>query len=474
MRRSIFRMDPDGITGGVIWKQLLLFFFPILLGTFFQQLYNTIDAIIVGNFVGKEALAAVGGATGNLINLLVGFFVGLASGATVIISQYYGAGDAKGVSKAVHTAAALSFWGSLVLMVIGFGLSPVFLRLMDTPEDIIGHATAYIFIFFGGIFFSMVYNIGSGILRAVGDSRRPLWYLIVCCGVNIVLDLLFVAMFSWGVAGAALATVIAQAVSAVLILIALTKTELSYRLDFKAIRIDPAIFKAILRIGIPAGLQSIMYSSSNLIVQTKINSFGTDVVAAWTAFGKLDSFFWMIVSAFGIAITTFVGQNFGAGKYDRMHKSVRTCVLMTSVSTILLSTLFVTFGKYLYMLFTKDQAVIAFGMEMVRFQAPWYISYVCIEILSGAVRGAGDSLVPTLITGFGICLLRISWLLIAVPLRPELTTVMAGYPITWTLTSILFIVYYLQGGWLRKRIRDVHGEAELERYQAEKGRNHVR
>lgn len=474
MARKLFHSDPDGIVNGVIWKQLLIFFFPIMLGTFFQQLYNTIDAVVVGNFIGKEALAAVGGATGNLINLLVGFFVGLASGATVIISQYYGAGDVRGVSKTVHTAAALAIWGSVILMIIGFGLSPMFLRLMDTPEDIMGHAVTYIYIFFGGIFFSMVYNIGSGILRAVGDSKRPLWYLIVCCGVNIVLDLLFVAVFRWGVAGAALATVFAQAVSAVLVMVSLTRTGLSYRLDVKAIRIDPEILKAIVRIGIPAGLQSIMYSSSNLIVQTKVNSFGTDVVAAWTAFGKLDSIFWMIVSAFGIAITTFVGQNFGARKYDRMHKSVRTCLAMTMVSTILLSIMFVTLGEYLYMLFTKDAAVISFGMEMVRFQAPWYISYVCIEILSGAVRGAGDSLVPTVITAVGICVLRISWLLIAVPMRPELTTVMASYPITWVLTSLLFIVYYLQGGWLKKRVRAVHGDEELNRYLTEKGRNHVR
>lgn len=467
MARKLFRTaDANGITEGVIWKQLLLFFFPIMLGTFFQQLYNTIDAVIVGNFVGKEALAAVGGATGNLINLLVGFFVGLASGATVIISQYYGAGDVKGVSKAVHTSAALAIISSVILTVGGVTLSPVILRLMGTPEDIMGHATVYVCIFFGGIFFSMVYNIGSGILRAVGDSKRPLYYLIVCCAVNTVLDLLFVAVFKWGVAGAALATVIAQAVSAVLVLMALVRTELAYRLDLKAIRIDPEIFKGILRIGIPAGLQSMMYSSSNLIVQTKINSFGTDVVAAWTAFGKLDSFFWMIVSAFGIAITTFVGQNFGARKYDRMHKSVRTCLMMTSVATILLSVLFVTVGRYLYMLFTQDEAVIASGMEMVRFQAPWYIAYICIEILAGAVRGAGDSVVPTVITCFGICVLRISWLLIAVPLRPMLTTVMAGYPITWVLTSSLFIIYYLHGGWLKKRIRAVHGEEELQRYLA--------
>ncbi|MBQ4050551.1 MAG: MATE family efflux transporter [Oscillospiraceae bacterium] len=467
MKRKLFHMDANGITEGVIWKQMILYCLPIMLGTLFQQLYNTVDAVIVGNFVGKEALAAVGGATGNLINLLVGLFVGLASGATVVISQYYGAGDIRGVSKAVHTAAALAVWGSFILMAIGFGLSPVLLRSMNTPEDIMPHAMTYIFIFFGGTIFSMIYNIGSGILRAVGDSKRPLYYLIVCCAVNTVLDLLFVAVFKWGVAGAALATVVAQAVSSVLVLVALVKTELAYRLNIKAIRIDPVILKDIVRIGIPAGLQSLMYSSSNLIVQSKINGFGTDVVAAWTAFGKLDAFFWMIVSAFGISITTFVGQNFGARKYDRMRKSVRTGMAMNAIATVIVSVLFVTVGKYLYMLFTQDANVIEIGVRMVRFQAPWYITYICIELLAGAVRGAGDSFIPTVLTGVGICVLRISWLLFVVPLRPELTMVMASFPITWVITSTMFVIYYLRGGWLKRRIKAVHGEEELTRYLAE-------
>lgn len=466
MGKKLFQTDANGITEGVIWKQMMLYCLPIMLGTLFQQLYNTIDAVIVGNFVGKEALAAVGGATGNLINLLVGLFVGLASGATVVISQYYGAGDIRGVSKAVHTAAALAVLGSVVLMVIGFGLSPVLLRAMNTPEDILPHARAYIFIFFGGTVFSMIYNIGSGILRAVGDSKRPLYYLIVCCAVNTVLDLLFVAVFKWGVAGAAFATVVAQSVSAVLVLLTLTRTELAYRLNIKAIKVDPVILKDIIRIGVPAGLQSLMYSSSNLIVQTKINSFGTDVVAAWTAFGKLDAFFWMIVSAFGISVTTFVGQNFGARKYDRMRKSVRTGLILNAAATVVVSTLFVTVGKYLYMLFTQDQAVIDIGLQMVRFQAPWYITYICIELLAGAVRGAGDSVLPTVFTGVGICVLRISWLLFAVPFNPVLTMVMAGFPITWVITSTMFAVYYLRGGWLKRRIKAVHGEEELERYLA--------
>jgi len=442
----------NGITEGVIWKQLLLFFFPIVLGTFFQQLYNTVDAVIVGNFVGKEALAAVGGTTGTLINLLVGFFVGLASGATVIISQFFGGNDPQKVSRAVHTAAALAIGGSVILMVLGLALSPWALRLMGTPEDIMNHALVYIRVYFVGIFFNLVYNIGSGILRAVGDSKRPLYFLVVCCFVNVLLDLLFVAVFRWGIFGAALATILSQAVSAVLVLIVLMKTDLAYRLTPRQIRADPAILKSIVQIGIPAGLQSVMYSLSNLVIQASINSFGTDVVAAWTAYGKLDGFFWMVVSSFGVAITTFVGQNFGARNYDRMRRSVRVCLAMAFGSTFVITGIFLLVNEPFYHLFTQDASVIAYGMEMVQFLAPCYFTYICIEILSAAVRGVGDSLIPTIMTCVGVCVLRVLWITVAVPLWPNVKTTMASYPITWVITSLMFVVYYLKGGWLKRRI----------------------
>lgn len=464
MARSISRSSGgNGITEGVIWKQLLLFFFPIMLGTFFQQLYNTVDAVIVGNFVGKQALAAVGGATGTLINLLVGFFVGLASGASVIISQYFGAGDAGKVSLAVHTSAALAIIGSVLLMVLGLAFSPWALRLMGTPEDIMDYALIYIRIYFGGIFFAMVYNIGSGILRAVGDSRRPLYFLIACCFVNILLDLLFVAIFRWGVVGVALATMLSQGVSAVLVILALLRTDMSYRLLPKAIRIDPVILKSIIQIGIPAGLQSVMYSVSNLVIQASINSFGTDAVAAWTAYGKLDGFYWMTISAFGVSITTFVGQNFGARRYDRMRRSVRTCLLMAYGAAFAISAVFLTVGGSLYHLFTQDEEVIRCGMEMLRFLAPFYCAYVAIEILAGAVRGVGDSLMPMIMTCVGVCVLRVIWIGVAVPVWPQIRTVIASYPITWVITSVMFVVYYLQDGWLRRRIAAVHGGEELKR-----------
>ena len=271
------------ITEGVIWKQLLLFFFPILFGTFFQQLYNAADAMIVGRFVGKEALSAVGGSTATIINLLVGFFIGLASGATVIISQYYGAKRREMVEYAVHTAIAFCILGGVVLMIGGIVTAPSILRKMDTPADVLDHAVLYIRIYFAGVIPNLIYNMGAGILRAVGDSKRPLYFLIASCLTNIVLDVLFVVGFQMGVSGAALATILSQALSAGLVIWVLVRTEDMHHLEIRKVRIDGRLLHRIVQIGFPAGLQSVMYSSSNLIIQTGVNSLGTDTVAAWTA-----------------------------------------------------------------------------------------------------------------------------------------------------------------------------------------------
>ncbi len=450
MRRIHWLEDEGGITGGVIWKQLLLFFFPILLGTFFQQLYNTVDAMIVGQGVGKEALAAVGGATGTLINLLVGFFVGVSSGATVIISQYFGARDPQKVGRAVHTAAAMALLFGGLLMVVGIWLAPDMLRWMDTPDTVLPHALPYLRIYFAGMIPSLIYNIGSGVLRAVGDSKRPLLFLIVACLTNIVLDVLFVLGFHMGVSGAALATIISQAVSAVLVVITLLRSDTMFRLHPRRIRFHGEMMKRIIQIGLPAGLQSVMYSISNVLIQRAVNGFDTNVLAGWTAYSKIDCLFWMMVSAFGIAITTFVGQNFGAGLIDRVKKSVRVCMGMTLGTTVVMSLVLYFGGSVFYRLFTPDEAVIDEGMKILRLLVPTYVTYISIEILSGAVRGAGDSLIPTLMTLFGVCLLRVAWLAVALPQWPTMTTVLLAYPITWVITSLLFIVYYLRGGWLKR------------------------
>lgn len=439
------------ITEGVIWKQLLLFFFPILFGTFFQQLYNAADAMIVGRFVGKEALSAVGGGTGTIIQVLVGFFVGLSSGATVVISQYYGAKREEMVSYAVHTAIAFSLAAGVVMTVAGIAAAPSVLRAMDTPADVMAPSITYISIYFAGLTGNLIYNMGAGILRAVGDSKRPLYFLIASCMTNIVLDLLFVVGFHMGVAGAALATIISQALSAALVIAVLMRTRDMYRLELKKIRFDGRMFVRIIRIGFPAGLQSIMYSVSNLIIQASVNSLGTDTVAAWTAYSKIDSVYWMIINAFGIAVTTFAGQNYGAGKNDRVRKGVRVCLGMSFGSTVVLSVLLYYVGVYFYSLFTTDPEVTRIGVEMLQYLVPFYVTYVAIEILSGALRGVSDCWIPMLLSCLGVCVLRILWIVAVVPLRRDIYNIMFSYPLTWTVTSILFAVYYLLFSKLRVR-----------------------
>ncbi|MED9821861.1 MAG: MATE family efflux transporter [Christensenellales bacterium] len=444
--------DENGITEGVIWKQLLLFFFPIVLGTFFQQLYNTADAIIVGKVVGKEALAAVGGSTGTLVNLLVGFFVGLASGASVIIAQLYGARKAQDVSRAVHTTMALALASGALLTVVGLIFARGLLDLMGTPAEVMVYAVPYLQIYFVGMIPQLIYNIGSGVLRAVGDSRRPMLFLICAALTNVVLDIVLVLGLDMGVHGAAIATVISQLVSALLILGSLHHAHPVYRLYFRKIRFHGDMLSRIVRIGMPAGLQSVMYSLSNIIIQSSVNGFGTDVMAAWTAYGKIDGLYWMIISAFGVAITTFAGQNFGAQLYDRMRRSVRVCMGMATGATVVMSAVIMVIGRPMLGMFTDDAQVVEMGMSIIRLIVPTWITYISIEILSGAMRSAGDSLVPTLMTLTGVCLLRVFWVAVIVPRYHELSVLMLSYPITWIITSAMFIVYYLRGKWLERCI----------------------
>lgn len=452
MKRQGINREINGITEGVIWKQLLLFFFPIVLGTFFQQLYNTADAIIVGKFVGKEALAAVGGTTGVLINLLVGFFVGLSSGASVIIAQFFGARRREEVSRAVHTTVALALSSGALLTVLGVLLSEQILLAMGTPQEVMAYALPYIRVYFAGMIPQLIYNIGSGILRAVGDSRRPMVFLICATMTNIVLDVIFVLGLGLGVVGAAMATVASQVISAVLVVLTLMHAPFAYRLSWRKVRFDAAMLARIVRIGLPAGLQSVMYSLSNIIIQAGVNGFGTDVIAAWTAYGKMDGLYWMVISAFGVAITTFAGQNFGAGRYERMKKSVRVCMGMSAGMTAAVSVVLVAAGRPLLSMFTDDAQVLETGYAIVRLIVPTYITYISIEILSGAMRGAGDSLVPTIMTLTGVCLLRVFWVMGVVPVHHELNTLLLSYPITWMITSVMFIVYYLRGKWLNRCI----------------------
>lgn len=440
----------NSLTEGSIPKTLLKFFFPILLGTLFQQLYNTVDAIIVGRFVGPQALASVGGSAAVIVNLVIGFFVGLASGAMIVVSQYYGAGEYQKLRRTVGTGVFFCLVAGAALSVAGIVFAPQMLRLAKEPEDIIGESVKYLRIYFSGTIPVMLFNIGSGILRAVGDSRRPLYYLTVACVLNIVLDLLFVAVFDMGVSGAGWATVIALTVSAGLTVFNLATSQAPYRI--RSIRPDGESLKRILRFGIPAGMQSAMYSASNLLIQTAVNNLGSTVVAAWSTTGKLDGIFWNVSNSFATSISAFCGQAFGAGKYDRMKKGVRVCLLMSLGSAAVLITLLLTLGRYGFRIFTDDRLVIDYAVEMLWYFVPFYGVWVFIDILSSALRGAGDTVVPTVITVTGICGLRVLWCLFVVPRYNTVAGISYSYPFSWSVTALTFVIYWLFGGWLKRCI----------------------
>lgn len=447
------------ITEGVIWKQLLIFFFPILLGTFFQQMYNTVDTIIVGRLVGTEALAAVG-ATGPLVNMTNGFFIGVSSGATVILSQFYGAGDRKGVSDAIHTGVALSLLLGAMLTVLGVGLGAQVLGLMQMPESCMEDAAVYIRIYFAGSIGTVVYNMGAGILRAMGDSRRPMLFLLATCLLNVVLDLLFVAVLHMGVAGAALATILSQFISAALPIIVLARMPQD-RLELKKLRIERALLGRILRIGVPAGLQFVTFDFSNILIQSGINSFGEVTMAAWTAHGKTDAFTWMISGAFGVAITTFVGQNFGAQKYRRIRQGTWTCLAMSVALVGAVAAFLLTFRTRILGIYTENPEVIAVGSFIMLSIMPFNVIFMPIEVFAGTMRGVGNSLMPTLITGSCVCLFRVVWLMTVVKRWHTLKMLTLSYPISWAIAAAAFFAVYFRGNWLSKRIEACAMEPEV-------------
>jgi len=445
------RSEATQITEGVIWKQLLLFFFPILLGSFFQQMYNTVDTIIVGRAIGTQALAAVGSSS-SLINLVGGFFIGLSSGATVILSQHYGADDPEGVAKSLHTGFLLSMILGGLTMVTGIFFGPAILRLIQTPENCLTDAILYVQIYFTGAIASMVYNMGTGILRAMGDSRRPMYFLMISCFLNVILDILCVVVWKLGVAGAAIATVLSQSISALLVTAALCRLPQNLSLRWRQLRLDGAMLYRILAIGIPAGLQFITYDLSNIITQSSINSFGDVTTAAWTAYAKTDAIIWMVLAAFGVAITTFVGQNYGARKPDRIRSSVRICMAMSAAAVISMSILEVSFRELILGIYTADPAVIQVGAYMMRFAIPFIFLFVPVEIMGGAMRGCGYSLVPTLITGVFACAFRIGWVAFVVRRFHSLPVLIICYPISWFMCAITFCIVYFRGKWLKMSV----------------------
>jgi len=445
---NIMKRRDTLMTEGVIWKQLLLFAVPLLIGNLFQQFYNLTDTLVVGNYVGKEALAAVG-STGTIINTLIGFFLGLSMGGSVVVSQYYGAKDDRNVHDAVHTTLFITIILSVIFTIAGYFLVPHMLRLMSTPTDVFEEAKIYLQIYFLGISGLMVYNMGSGILRAVGNSRYPLYFLIFSAILNIILDLVFVLFFGMGVAGVAYATIISQIISAILILFVLSRVDGSYRVIFRDIRPHKEMLKKILTIGFPSALQLSLTSFSNIFVQSYINSFGSSCMAGWSVYGKIDQFALLPMQSLSMASTTFVGQNLGASNVKRAKKGINIALLMSLVSTIISLTPVMLFSEQLVYLFNQDAGVIEYGSHFLRLISPFYLVVCVNQTYIGSLRGAGDTKAPMAIMLFSFVLFRQIYLFIVSKTIGTITAVALGYPVGWVLCSILIYSYFRKSHWER-------------------------
>ncbi|MBQ1396363.1 MAG: MATE family efflux transporter [Eubacterium sp.] len=437
------------ITEGVIWKELLRFTAPLLLGNLFQQLYNTVDSVIVGRFIGTHALAAVGSSF-PIINMIIGFFMGAGAGAGVVLAQNYGASDKEETHKTVHTMFALMTLCGIAVTVLGYVLTPWIIRAISTPKEVEGFSILYLRIIFLGSTFLVLYNTAGGALRSVGDSKRPLYYLIVASVLNIILDLLFVVVFHWGIAGAAAATVTAIAVSAVLSILAMMRTDDIYRLRLRDLRIHGATLRQIIRIGLPMGIQQTIISFSNTIVQRYFNIYGAAAVAGVGAYNKVDGLIIMPVMSLSLAATTFVGQNIGAKKYHRVRVTARAVYLMSTICSVVLSlVVWAMLGPILHV-FTDDTEAIAYGMQYAYWLLPAYVVLGFAQCAGNIIRGSGQSFMPMFISVMNFCVIRVIWLVVSGTLFPSLDAVCAGYPLTWLTAAIMMAVYYFRGNWLRR------------------------
>lgn len=437
------------MTEGVIWKEILLFSIPLLLGNLFQQLYNAVDSVVVGNYIGAQALAAVG-SSAPVINLLVSFFMGLAVGAGVIISRYFGARKKEELHIAVHTSLALTFAAGLVMTLIGVLISPYVLQWVGTPSDVMDSSVLYLRIYFLGILSVMVYNMGSGILRAVGDSRNPLYFLIVSSVTNIILDMLFVIVFHMGIAGVGWATLIAQTISAVLTMLLLMRTKEEYQVKLKHIRFHKHMLYEIVRLGLPSGLQNAIVSFSNVIVQSNINTFGSLAMAGCGSYTKIDGFAILPVMSYSMALTTFTGQNMGAKKYDRVKQGAKTGILMSVITIVCISALLLILGPNVLAIFSSDPTVINYGLYMMHVLAPGYIFLAISHAFNGIIRGAGITTVPMIVMVTCWCGLRMAWILTSVPLFHDIGVVFMGWPLTWVASALWLFLYYRKGNWMTR------------------------
>ncbi len=406
----------------------------------------------MGRFVGTNALAAVGGSSAQIINVLVGFFVAMTTGASVVIGQIYGAGKREELNRAAGNALAVMAFFGLILMAVGLIFSPCMLSVLNTPAETMDGAALYLRIYFIGVPFMMVLNMESGILRAVGDSFHPFLFMVVGCVTNIVLDALFVIVCGWGIAGVAYATALAQVVNMLLLTRLLTRPRSECRIVPGFLRLRGPHLKGMLRLGIPAGLQSSMYSVSNMLIQVAVNSLGTVVVASWAMTSKTDGIYWAVSNALGAAITGFIAQNRGAGRVDRMKLCVRQGMIISFLTTLILSAAIMLLGKPLLRVLTEDQAVIETTYEIMSYFVPYYFTWVLVEVLSAVLRGVGDAVKPVAIIGIGICLFRVIWILTVFAHFGTLLSLCLSYVASWTITSIALLIYYRKGAWRNRHM----------------------
>ena len=450
MRRHVQVQRSTLMTEGPIARQLISFAFPLLLGNLFQQLYNAADSLIVGNFLGSNALAAVSSSS-SLIQLFIGFFNGLAMGAGVVISRHYGARDILRVQKAIHTLLAGGIVIGCFMTFFGALLSPMLLRLMGTPESVLPQSIAYFRTYFFGSLAFVMYNICMGILQAVGDSRHPLYYLIISSIVNVVLDLLFVGTFGWGVASAAAATAISQVVSMLLCLYRLMHSDRDYRVDLRKLGFDLPALRAILSNGVPSGVANCIISFANVVVQSNINAFGAAAMAGCGAHSRIEGFAFLPVTCFNMALTTFVSQNLGANRPDRARKGIRIGILCSAGIAEAVALLITLFSPHLIGLFDSNPEVIAYGVMHQRTITPFFFLAAYTHSIAASLRGAGKASVAMLGMVICWCVIRVPYVTIATMFRPVLTTVSWAYPITWALSCIFFTIYYLKVDWMNQK-----------------------
>lgn len=435
------------LTEGSIWKSMLFFAFPILLGNIFQQLYNTADAFIVGRFLEKNAYAAVS-SSGSLIFLLVGFFTGIAVGAGVVIARYYGAKDYDKLHTAIHTTLAFGLAAGIILTVLGMTLTPQLLRLMKTDPQVLPNSVAYFRMYFAGSIAIVLYNMCVGILQAVGDSRHPLYYLILSSLINIGMDLLFVGVFGLGVWSAATATTIAQFISLGLCLYRLCHYDTVYRVQLHKIRFNFPMLRQIVHFGLPSGVQNSIIAFANVIVQSNINAFGADAMAGCGTYSKLEGFAFLPITCFTMALTTFVSQNLGAHQYDRVKRGVRFGILCSVTMAEIIGALIFLFSPGLVALFQNDPPVIAIGVKQAHIEAFFYCFLAFSHCIAAIMRGAGKPTVPMFVMLAVWCVLRVSYISIVVPMVGRIEVVFSAYPLTWFTSSVIFLIYFLKSDWL--------------------------